>query len=83
MLRGNTFAASTGIVEAGQCVISTGPYAHVRHPMYAGVLLSIFARSLALSSLLGLHIAAFAIPILIARILDEERTLSELPGYND
>jgi len=32
---------------------------------------------------LGLHIAAFAIPILIARILDEERTLSELPGYND
>jgi len=36
VLRENTFAASTITVEAGQRVISTGPYAHVRHPMYAG-----------------------------------------------
>jgi isoprenylcysteine carboxyl methyltransferase (ICMT) family protein YpbQ len=32
----NSFAASTIKVEAGQRVISTGPYRWVRHPMYAG-----------------------------------------------
>lgn len=52
--------------------------------MYAGALLLIFAMPLALGSLLGLLIAAIAIPVLIARILDEERTLSaELRGYDD
>jgi protein-S-isoprenylcysteine O-methyltransferase Ste14 len=84
VLRENTFAASTITVEAGQRVISTGPYAHVRHPMYAGAALLIFAMPIALGSLWGLLAAAVAIPVLIARILDEERTLSaELPGYDD
>jgi protein-S-isoprenylcysteine O-methyltransferase Ste14 len=84
VLRENTFAASTITVEAGQRVISTGPYAHVRHPMYAGAALLIFAMPIALGSLWGLLAAAVAVPVLIARILDEERTLSaELPGYDD
>ncbi|HWM48135.1 MAG TPA: isoprenylcysteine carboxylmethyltransferase family protein [Xanthobacteraceae bacterium] len=34
-LKTNTFAASTITVEAGQHVVSSGPYAHVRHPMYS------------------------------------------------
>ncbi len=43
-----------------------------------------FAMPIALGSLWGMLPAAFAIPVLIARILDEERTLSaELPGYDD
>ncbi len=84
VLRENTFAASTITVEAGQRLISSGPYAHVRHPMYAGAALLIFAMPIALGSLWGMLPAAFAIPVLIARILDEERTLSaELPGYDD
>ncbi len=84
VLRENTFAASTITVEAGQRVISTGPYAHVRHPMYAGAALLIFAMPIALGSFWGMLPAAFAIPVLIARILDEERTLSaELLGYDD
>jgi protein-S-isoprenylcysteine O-methyltransferase Ste14 len=84
VLRENTFAASTITVEAGQRVISTGPYAHVRHPMYAGAALLIFAMPIALGSFWGMLPAALAIPVLIARILDEERTLSaELPGYDD
>ena len=77
-------AASTITVEAGQRVISTGPYAHVRHPMYAGAALLIFAMPIALGSFWGMLPAALAIRVLIARILDEEHTLSaELPGYDD
>ena len=84
VLRENTFAASTITVEAGQHVISTGLYAHVRHPMYAGAALLIFAIPIALGSWWGLLPAALAIPVLIARIVDEEHTLSaELPGYDE
>jgi protein-S-isoprenylcysteine O-methyltransferase Ste14 len=84
VLRENTFAASTIRVERGQRVISTGPYAHVRHPMYAGGLLLIFAIPLALGSLWGLLVAAFSVPIMVARILDEEQALcAELAGYDD
>jgi protein-S-isoprenylcysteine O-methyltransferase Ste14 len=84
VLRENTFAASTITVEAGQRVISTGPYRHVRHPMYAGALLLIFAMPVALGSWWRLFISTIAIPVVIARIIDEERALSaELPGYDD
>jgi protein-S-isoprenylcysteine O-methyltransferase Ste14 len=84
VLRANTFAASTITVEPGQRVISTGPYAYVRHPMYAGAVVLIFAMPIALGSCWGLLAAALTIPVLLARIFDEERTLSaELPGYEE
>jgi protein-S-isoprenylcysteine O-methyltransferase Ste14 len=52
--------------------------------MYAGALLLILAMPIALGSFWGLLLSAIAIPLLIARILDEERALSaELPGYDD
>jgi len=84
VLRENSFAASTVTVEVEQRVISTGPYAYVRHPIYAGALVMLFAIPLALGSLWGLLVAAFAFPILVARTLDEEGALSaELAGYDD
>jgi protein-S-isoprenylcysteine O-methyltransferase Ste14 len=84
VFRENTFAASTITVERGQQVISTGPYAHVRHPMYAGGLLLIFAIPIALGSWWGLLVSAISLPLLVARMLDEESALSaELPGYDD
>ncbi len=84
VLRENTFAASTVTVEAGQRVISTGLYAYVRHPMYSGGVLLLFAMPLAMGSGWGLAISILAIPLLIARIADEERSLSaELAGYDD
>ena len=83
VVRENTFAASTITVERGQRVIFTGPYAHVRHPMYAGALPLIFAIPIALGSWWGLLVAAISLPLLIVRILDEERALSaELGGYD-
>jgi protein-S-isoprenylcysteine O-methyltransferase Ste14 len=57
VFRENTFAASTISVEAGQRVISTGPYAHVRHLIYAGAMLLIFAMPLAPGFLWGLLVS--------------------------
>jgi protein-S-isoprenylcysteine O-methyltransferase Ste14 len=83
VLRTNTFAASTIKVEAEQRVISTGPYAIVRHPMYTGGLLMIFAMPLAMGSWWGLIPALVTSPLLIAPIFDEENALiAELPGYD-
>jgi protein-S-isoprenylcysteine O-methyltransferase Ste14 len=84
VLRANSFAASTITVEAGQRVVSSGPYAYVRHPMYAGAVVLVLAIPLALGSWWGLLIPVITAPVLIARIFDEERALSaELPGYQD
>lgn len=83
VVRENTFAASTITVERGQRVISTGPYAYVRHPMYAGALPLIYAIPIALGSCWGLLVAAISLPLLIVRMLDEERALSaELAAYD-
>ena len=80
--RENTFAAATIQVAEYQKVISTGPYAIVRHPMYAGGFLYFLGTPLALGSYWGLVVIAAMVPLLIWRLLDEERFLSRnLPGY--
>jgi protein-S-isoprenylcysteine O-methyltransferase Ste14 len=80
----NTYTAATIQVEKGQRVISTGPYALVRHPMYASALIYIVGTPLALGSYVGLLAVAFMAPFLVWRLLDEERMLArELPGYTD
>jgi protein-S-isoprenylcysteine O-methyltransferase Ste14 len=84
VLRENTFSASNIRVEQGQTVISTGLYAFIRHPMYAGALTLAAGVPLALDSWLGLLVVALMIPVLVWRILDEEKLLTaELPGYAD
>ena len=82
--RENTFTSATvGIVE-GQRVISTGPYAVVRHPMYASAMLYLIGTPLALGSYWGLLALAFMLPFLIWRLFDEERFLAgALPGYRE
>jgi protein-S-isoprenylcysteine O-methyltransferase Ste14 len=82
--RENTFASATIEVADGQRVISTGPYAIVRHPMYASALLYLIGTPLALASYWGLIALVCMLPFLIWRLLDEERLLAkELPGYTD
>jgi protein-S-isoprenylcysteine O-methyltransferase Ste14 len=84
VFRENSFAASTITVAAGQRVISTGPYALVRHPMYAGALPGIFGSAIALGSWWGLLPAALLTGVIIWRLLDEEKYLAQtLPGYAD
>jgi protein-S-isoprenylcysteine O-methyltransferase Ste14 len=82
--RENTFSSATIEVIKGQQVISTGPYAIVRHPMYASAFLYLSGTPLALGSYWGLLPIAAMMPFLIWRLLDEERLLAaELPGYSD
>ena len=82
VLRQNSYAASTIRVEADQPVVSTGLYAIVRHPLYSGALLLLLATPLALGSYWGGLVAFALIPVLLWRLLDEERFLKQnLPGY--
>lgn len=86
VLRANSFAATTVRVQAerGHVVVTTGPYAIVRHPMYASSLLFMLGAPLLLGSLWGLGGLAVFIPLLAARALGEEELLRrELAGYAD
>jgi protein-S-isoprenylcysteine O-methyltransferase Ste14 len=80
----NRYAASTIQIAEDQKVISTGPYAIVRHPMYAGALVMLAGIPLALGSWWGLFFFFLTLPILVWRLLDEERFLHKnLPGYTE
>jgi protein-S-isoprenylcysteine O-methyltransferase Ste14 len=80
----NTFASATIEMAPQQKVISTGPYAIVRHPMYSGALVMLFGTPLALGSWWGL-LPFVAITFIIRwRLLQEEKFLTKnLPGYSD
>jgi protein-S-isoprenylcysteine O-methyltransferase Ste14 len=78
----NTFTSATIEVAENQKVVSTGPYALVRHPMYAGGLLYCLGTPLALGSYWGLLALLAMTPVLLWRLFDEERFLSKnLLGY--
>ena len=82
--RENTYTSATIEVYRGQQVISTGPYAVVRHPLYASALLYLLGTPLALGSYWGLLALVFMLPFLVWRLVDEEQVLArELPGYVD
>jgi protein-S-isoprenylcysteine O-methyltransferase Ste14 len=78
----NSFTAAVVEVAAKQKVISTGPYAVVRHPMYLGGLLLVLFMPIALGSWWALPCALGMLPVTILRLLDEEQLLHQsLPGY--
>lgn len=82
VFRENGHASATIEVAAGQRLVTTGPYRHVRHPMYAGALLLLLATPPALGSLAALPCVAILAAAIVVRIRDEERLLAaELPGY--
>ena len=78
----NRFASSIIQIEAGQAVVSTGPYRLVRHPMYFVAIVMYLFIPLALGSYFALPAFAVLIPLLVLRLLNEEKVLGrELPGY--
>jgi len=84
VFRENRYASHVIEVEQGQTVISSGPYAIVRHPMYLGVLLMYLLSPLALGSYWAAIPAVLLVPIFVARIWNEESVLTrELKGYSE
>jgi protein-S-isoprenylcysteine O-methyltransferase Ste14 len=80
----NSHAAAIIDVAPDQRVVSTGPYALVRHPMYLGATLLLLATPFALGSVWAIIFAVIAVCALVWRLLEEERYLSQhLPGYDD
>jgi protein-S-isoprenylcysteine O-methyltransferase Ste14 len=80
----NGYAASTVRVETGQTVASGGVYKFVRHPMYSGSVIMMLGMPLALGSYWGLLFVFPGIAMLVLRILDEEKLLTqELHGYRE
>jgi protein-S-isoprenylcysteine O-methyltransferase Ste14 len=83
VFRENSFTSARIELASDQRVISTGPYARVRHPMYAGALVMMAGIPIALGSGWGLLALVAMIPALVWRILDEEKFLAAcLPGYD-
>ena len=82
--RANTFSSATIEIAENQEVISSGPYALVRHPMYASGILYLLGTPLALGSYWGLVPLVAMMPLLIWRLLAEERFLARnLAGYTE
>ncbi|MGE5372897.1 MAG: methyltransferase family protein [Solirubrobacterales bacterium] len=84
VFRENSYASTVIQVETEQPVITTGPYAIVRHPMYTGLMIMMLVTPLALGSYWALIFSSLFIPINILRIRKEEAVLlRDLPGYAD
>ena len=70
--------------DRGHTVVSSGPYRLIRHPGYAGAVVTSLATPLLLGSLWALIPAVLAVCLLIIRTALEDRTLQEeLEGYHD
>lgn len=84
VMRENTYLAQVVKIDKarGHHVITTGPYALVRHPMYTIIIILLFAVPVALGSRFALFLAVFLTVLLIVRTYLEDRTLhAELQGY--
>ncbi|MCL2701470.1 MAG: isoprenylcysteine carboxylmethyltransferase family protein [Phycisphaerae bacterium] len=81
-MRANAFASATVEVQPGQHVVSTGPYAAVRHPMYSGALLMLLGTPPAMGSWWGLTLyGPVAVAILWRLVLEERFLAKHLSGY--
>jgi protein-S-isoprenylcysteine O-methyltransferase Ste14 len=86
VFRANSYAAPVVKIQQdrGHAIATSGPYAIVRHPMYAGAILFLLGTPLLLGSWIGLALAPVIIVGIAVRAVLEERTLSaQFPDYAD
>jgi protein-S-isoprenylcysteine O-methyltransferase Ste14 len=86
VMRANSFASPVVKLqtERGHRVISSGPYAYVRHPMYSASVLFFGGAPLLLGSWWGLAMAPlFAVLFAIRARIEERALVDGLPGYAD
>jgi protein-S-isoprenylcysteine O-methyltransferase Ste14 len=82
VFRANTYASAVIDVEREQQIVTTGPYAIVRHSLYAGATVMLVGVPLALGSWFAAGAVVALVAVIVVRLLDEERTLvASLPGY--
>ena len=84
VMRENAYLSRTVEVSEGQKVISTGLYGIIRHPMYLATLFMFLPIALILGSYFGLIPFLIYPVIIVIRILNEEKVLTEcLDGYSE
>ena len=84
VMRENAYLSRTIEVQNGQKVVDTGLYGIVRHPMYAVTIWLFLAIPVLLGSFYALLCFLPYIPVIVVRILNEEKLLSaELDGYEE
>ena len=84
VMRENAYLSRTIEVQSGQKVIDSGLYGVVRHPMYASTILLFLSIPLVLGSLPAFVVMLAYLPIINARMVNEERVLSKgLEGYDE
>jgi protein-S-isoprenylcysteine O-methyltransferase Ste14 len=76
-----TIGRSFGLVPANRGVVASGPYSIVRHPIYAGYLLTHAATLALFPSVWNVAIIVIADTALVFRALAEERVLSADSEY--
>jgi protein-S-isoprenylcysteine O-methyltransferase Ste14 len=84
VMRANPYLSTNARIQTdrGHQVVTTGPYAIVRHPMYTGMFFFFFGSALLLGSWIGLAFAVVMSALIIARTVLEDRMLrAELVGY--
>lgn len=80
----NSYACRTIEVVEGQKVITTGPYSIIRHPMYLCLVVMMLLSPIALGSWWAVPVFSLYIPLLVWRILNEEKVLlRDLTGYHE
>ena len=80
----NSYTSRTIEVVEGQKLVTTGPYSIIRHPMYLGSLVMYLLTPIALGSWWAVPVFALYIPLMVRRIINEEKVLPrDLPGYSD
>lgn len=84
VMRENAFLSRTVEIQENQTVVSTGLYGVVRHPMYAATVVLFLSMPLVLGSFIAFAVMLFYLPIIAARIRNEEAVLAEgLAGYSE
>ncbi len=79
----NPFYAGYVRIDEAQGVVSAGPYAHIRHPGYAGSILVQIGLPILLGSMWALFLGILGVVLVVVRTHLEDRTLmQELQGYD-
>ena len=82
VMRENAWLSRTVEVQQGQKVVDKGLYGIVRHPMYLATLLLFLTIPLVLGSWVSFAVLLLTVPVLVLRILSEEKVLVKgLEGY--